>query len=68
MINLYDLNLAELTEFLAGLGERPFRARQLYAWLYGKGVNDFGLMTDISEAVREKLAEAARADGLTLAE
>jgi len=68
MINLYDLNLAELTEFLAGLGERPFRARQLYAWLYGKGVNDFGLMTDISEAVREKLAGAACADGLALAE
>jgi len=68
MINLYDLSLAELTELCAGLGERPFRARQLYAWLYGKGVNDFGLMTDLSEAVRVKLAEAAHAGGLSLAE
>jgi len=68
LVSLYDLSLAELTEFCAGLGERPFRARQLYSWLYGKGVNDFGLMTDISAAVREKLSAHARADGLALAE
>ena len=68
MVNLYDLSLAELTEFLAGLGERPYRARQLYAWLYGKGVNDFELMTDISGTVKEKLAAEARTGGLVLAE
>ena len=68
MVSLYDLNLAELTEFCAGLGERPFRARQLYAWLYGKGVNDFSQMTDISEATREKLSRGSYADGLVLAE
>ena len=68
MVSLYDLGLAELTEFCAGLGERPFRARQLYAWLYGKGKNDFELMTDISAAVREKLSANARADGLVLEE
>jgi len=68
LVSLYDLSLEELQGFLAGLGERPFRARQLYAWLYGKGVNDFALMTDISGAVREKLAARARADGLVLAE
>jgi len=68
MVRLYDLSLAELTEYCAGLGERPFRARQLYAWLYGKGVSDFELMTDISEFVREKLRESADAGGLVLSE
>jgi len=68
LVSLYDLNLAELTEFCAGLGEKPFRARQLFAWLYGKGVNDFALMTDVPAAARGKLAESARADDLTLAE
>ena len=68
MVSLYDLSLAELEEFCSGLGERPYRARQLYAWLYGKGVNDFEEMTDISATVREKLKAHASANGLTLAE
>ena len=66
MAFLYDLSLAELTEFCAGLGEKPFRARQLYAWLYGKGVNDFAQMTDMPLPARERLAASARADGLAL--
>jgi len=68
MVRLYDLSLAELVVFCAGLGESPYRARQLYAWLYGKGVNDFGKMTDIGAAIREKLAENADAGGLVLSE
>ncbi|MDR0875722.1 MAG: 23S rRNA (adenine(2503)-C(2))-methyltransferase RlmN [Clostridiales Family XIII bacterium] len=66
--NLYDLGFEEMTAFLAGQGERPFRAKQLYAWLYGKGENDFAAMTDIPAASRARLAETARADGLFLAE
>ena len=68
MVSLYDLSLAELTEFLSGLGERPFRARQLYAWLYGKGENDFLKMTDVPAAARLKLEGEARTDDLFLAE
>ena len=68
MVSLYDLNLAELTEFCSSLGERPFRARQLYAWLYGKGENDFAKMTDIPASAREKLTMSARADGLVFVE
>ena len=68
MVSLYDLSLAELTELLSGLGERPFRAKQLYAWLYEKGVNDFALMTDVPAAARKKLSGACRADGLEPAE
>jgi len=53
-----------MTDFCAGLGERPFRARQLYAWLYGKGENDFAKMTDVPAAAREKLEKASHAGGL----
>ncbi|GHU63831.1 putative dual-specificity RNA methyltransferase RlmN [Clostridia bacterium] len=66
--NLYDLSFEELTAFLAGQGERPFRARQLYSWLYGKGEGSFAAMTDIPAASRARLSETARADGLFLAE
>ena len=66
--NLYDFSLAELTDFLAEQGEKPFRAKQLYLWLYRKGENDFAAMTDIPSASRVRLPEFARADGLFLAE
>ncbi|MCL2111370.1 MAG: 23S rRNA (adenine(2503)-C(2))-methyltransferase RlmN [Clostridiales bacterium] len=68
MVSLYDLSLAELVDFCDGLGERPFRARQLYSWLYAKGVNDFAKMTDVPAAVREKLMAAACIDDLGLVE
>jgi len=68
VVSLYDLSLAELTEFCAELGERPFRARQLYAWLYGKGINDFTLMTDVPASAREKLMSVSCTDGMTLLE
>jgi len=61
---LFDFSLAELTEFVDGLGERPFRARQLYGWMYGKGVTDFEAMTDIPAAARAKLGASARLDAL----
>ncbi|MDR1815488.1 MAG: 23S rRNA (adenine(2503)-C(2))-methyltransferase RlmN [Clostridiales Family XIII bacterium] len=65
--DLWDLGLAELTEWLAALGERPFRARQIYGWMYGKGVTSFSDMSDLPAAAREKLAAAASVDGLKAA-
>jgi len=62
--DLYDLSLAELTEFCGQLGEKPFRARQLYAWMYRQGAADFSEMTDLPRAAREKLTRAARLDAL----
>ncbi|MCE7901388.1 MAG: 23S rRNA (adenine(2503)-C(2))-methyltransferase RlmN [Gammaproteobacteria bacterium PRO9] len=51
---------AELEQLFAGLGEKPFRARQLMRWMYGRGVLDPGAMTDLSATLRDVLA--ARAD------
>lgn len=57
-INLRDLTIKELKEFLEGLGEKPFRAKQIFAWIY-KGVESFDEMTDLSKNLREKLKEHA---------
>jgi 23S rRNA (adenine2503-C2)-methyltransferase len=51
----------ELEVFVASLGERPFRARQLEKWIYKKGITDIQQMTDLSGAFRLLLAGAARA-------
>ncbi len=46
----------ELEQLFAGLGEKPFRARQLMRWMYGRGVLDPAAMTDLSAVLRETLA------------
>jgi 23S rRNA (adenine2503-C2)-methyltransferase len=62
--DLYNLGLLELTEAMREIGEKPFRARQLYGWLYGKGVTDFDGMSDIPAAARAKLKDRFRVDSL----
>ena len=56
MINLLDFNQPQLAEYFKGLGEKPFRAKQLMRWMHHFGVNDFEQMTDIAKSLREKLA------------
>jgi len=46
----------ELEALFAGIGEKPFRARQLMRWMYGRGVLDPVQMTDLSVVLRERLA------------
>lgn len=48
-------NQKELGEFLVSLGEKPFRAKQIYPWLHVKHVTSFEKMTDISKKLKEKL-------------
>jgi len=47
------------------LGERPFRGRQLFSWLYGRGVEDFHSMSDLSRPFRERLGVAATISRIT---
>ena len=49
------MSLAELEPFLAGLGEERFHARQIYHWVYKRGVSDFGQMSDLSKTLRAAL-------------
>ena len=58
MVNLKDFTFEELKEFLVSLGEKPFRAKQIFAWLH-KGAQNFNDMTDISVSLREKLSKVS---------
>lgn len=58
-VNLLGLPRPDLEAFFVGLGEKPFRARQIMNWIYRRGVGDFGEMTDISQTLRKALAEVA---------
>lgn len=56
MINLLNYNQAQLADYFASIGEKPFRAKQLMRWMHHFGVHDFSQMTDIAKNLREKLA------------
>ena len=45
-VNLLDLDLEGLTAYCEGLGERRFRAVQLFRWIHQKGARDFAQMSD----------------------
>ena len=53
-INLKDLTLEELQDYIINLGEPKFRALQIYKWIYS-GVRNFEEMTNISKTLRDKL-------------
>jgi 23S rRNA (adenine2503-C2)-methyltransferase len=55
--NLVGLGRAELAEELRAFGAEPFRARQLWHWIYNRGATDFTAMTSLSKSFRAKLEE-----------
>lgn len=57
MKNIKDYDLKELKEELTKIGEKPFRAEQIFKWLYQEKVKEFGEMTNISLELRKKLEE-----------
>ncbi|MCE2926944.1 MAG: 23S rRNA (adenine(2503)-C(2))-methyltransferase RlmN [Rickettsiales bacterium] len=56
-IHIIGLTREELTEKLAAHGFEPFRAKQIWQWVYVKGATDFAQMTSINKAGQAKLAE-----------
>ncbi len=54
--NLKDYSIERLRQRFGKEGIPPYRAEQLAGWLYGKGVDDIGAMTDLSRELREALA------------
>lgn len=58
MIDLKDFSYTELEEFVIGLGEKKFRAAQIYKWLH-MGVKGYDEMTDISKKFRDMLCEVS---------
>jgi 23S rRNA (adenine2503-C2)-methyltransferase len=61
--NLLDYDLDGLTAFCEQLGEKRFRATQLFRWIHQKGATDFEQMTDLAKSLREKLAGSAHIQG-----
>ena len=57
--NLLDFDLDGLTTWLANLGEKPFRARQVYHWVHQSSVGDFAQMTDLAKSLRLTLQQQA---------
>ncbi|MDE2081774.1 MAG: 23S rRNA (adenine(2503)-C(2))-methyltransferase RlmN [Burkholderiales bacterium] len=64
--NLLDFDLEGLAAFCEGLGEKRFRAVQLYRWIHQRGEADFERMSDLAKSLRGKLAGAAEVRGLPL--
>ena len=53
--NIKDFNLSKLKEELVALGEKPFRAEQIFKWIFDENVTTFDEMTNLSLELREKL-------------
>ena len=56
MQTIYDFSLAQAEKMLAEHGQKPYRAKQLYSWLYRKRVQSFEEMSDLPAALTEKLS------------
>jgi 23S rRNA (adenine2503-C2)-methyltransferase len=53
--NLVGLSRESLAATLAEFGERPFRAKQVWHWIYHRGATDFAAMTDLSKSLRVRM-------------
>ena len=58
-VNLLDFDLDALAAWCAALGEKRFRAVQLFRWIHQKGESDFARMSDLAQSLRGKLASRA---------
>ncbi|MCQ8239695.1 23S rRNA (adenine(2503)-C(2))-methyltransferase RlmN [Rhizosaccharibacter radicis] len=54
---IIGLSREELTDALAAIGEKPFRTKQVWHWVYHQGVTDFRRMSSLARPLQEKLAE-----------
>ncbi|MDI9330004.1 MAG: 23S rRNA (adenine(2503)-C(2))-methyltransferase RlmN [Alphaproteobacteria bacterium] len=63
-VNLLDFDRDGLIGHCAGLGEKSFRATQLFRWIHQRGVADFTQMTDLAQSLRLKLHDCAQVQDL----
>ena len=60
LVDIKSLSLEELEQFIVDIGDKKFRAAQIYQWLHQKLVTDFDEMTNISKGLREQLKQKCR--------
>lgn len=65
LIDIKSMNEQELQAFILELGDKKFRAVQIYQWLHQKLVTDFDEMTNLPGTLREKLKKTCRLTALT---
>lgn len=68
MTDIKSLTLQELQEEIEKMGDKKFRAKQIYSWLHEKLAGDFDEMTNLSRDLREKLKKEYELTSLTIVE
>jgi 23S rRNA (adenine2503-C2)-methyltransferase len=63
-VNLLEFDLEGLAAYCEQLGEKRFRATQLFRWIHHRGASDFAQMSDLAKSLRDKLAGKAQVRGL----
>jgi len=53
--NIYNLTYKDLSKHFVDIGEKPFRATQVFEWLYKRCADNFDAMTNLSDTLRERL-------------
>jgi 23S rRNA (adenine2503-C2)-methyltransferase len=64
--NIRQLSLQDIENYFESIGEKKFRAKQLYEWLWLKPVQSFSEMTNLSKELRQKLGEEFTLPGLVI--
>ncbi|HVP07348.1 MAG TPA: 23S rRNA (adenine(2503)-C(2))-methyltransferase RlmN, partial [Candidatus Acidoferrum sp.] len=65
--NLMGYSVSRMENLMVSLGEKPYKGRQLFKWLYNTRQYDFSLMTNLKKELREQLVEGYTFESLTLA-
>ena len=55
MNSIYNYSLLDLQNYFTSINEKPYKAKQVFKWLYEKRINDFSLMSDLSKTLIDKL-------------
>ena len=61
--DIRQLSLKDIQDFFVSIGEKPFRAKQVYEWLWKKSAKDFDQMTNISKDLKAKLKKICVIEG-----
>ncbi len=65
---IYDFTLAKMQDYFMEINQKPFRAKQLFGWLYTKKANSFDDITVLSKDLRDSLNQEFVIDGLKIAD
>ncbi|MFA5603333.1 MAG: 23S rRNA (adenine(2503)-C(2))-methyltransferase RlmN [Bacilli bacterium] len=66
MKSIYDYSIDELKNYFQGISEKPFRAVQLYEWLYKKRINSFDEITNMNKNIINRIKEDFNLDEITI--